>query len=138
MIRLLIAEDHKLVREGFIAQLMNAEDIVVVGEARNGLEAIELAQRLQPDVILMDIEMPRLNGFRATEQLAALGQPARVLMTSMLDDERNVQAAAECGAAGYYAKGSPAEELQAAIRAVYRGEVYSPRSFTVSMVHARD
>ncbi len=133
MIRVLIAEDHKLVRDGFIAQLTNAENIEVVGEARNGAEAVELARRLQPDVILMDIEMPRLNGFRATEQLTAMGHRARVLITSMLDDEKNVRAALSSGAYGYYIKGGPTKELVKAIQMVHRGEKYSPRSFHVAL-----
>ncbi len=121
MIRVLIVDDHQLVRQGLAALLMKAKDIEIIGEARDGQEAIEQAQQLRPDVILMDIEMPRLNGLRATAQLTALGNPARVLVLSMRDDEKDVRAAVESGAIGYLVKNSSREELIEAIRAVSIG-----------------
>ncbi len=127
MIRRLIVDDHQLVRQGLCALLMKAQDIEIVGEARDGQEALELAQLVQPDVILMDIEMPRLNGLRATAQLAAARNRARVLVLSMRDDEKDVRAAVEAGAIGYLVKNSSREELIQAIRSVYQGHpVYSP------------
>ncbi len=132
MIRLLIADDHKLAREGFIAELIRAPEIEVVGEARNGLEAVELAQQLKPDVILMDIEMPRLNGLAATERLIVLGNPARVLMTSVLEDEQNVRAAEQSGARGYIFKGIHPKELVTAIHTVYQNQRYHSPAITAS------
>lgn len=127
MIRVLIADDHQLVRQGLVALLMKAHDIQIVGEARDGQEAIEMAERLRPNVILMDIEMPRLNGLRATAQLTAQQHPARVLILSMRDDEKDVHAALESGARGYLVKNSSREELIQAIRCVDQGNpVYSP------------
>ncbi len=127
MIRVLIVDDHQLVRQGLSALLMKAADIEIVGEARDGLEALDVAQQLGPDVILMDIEMPRLSGLRATEQLTAQRNPARVLILSMRDDEKDVRAAVESGAIGYLVKNSSREELIDAIRCVNGGNrVFSP------------
>ncbi len=127
MIRVLIVDDHQLVRQGLMALLIKARDIEIVGEARDGQEAIELAQQKHPDVILMDIEMPRLNGIRATAQLTALGHPARVLILSMRDDEKDVRDAIQSGALGYLVKNSSREELIEAIRCVNQGNpIFSP------------
>ncbi len=110
-----------------MALLLKARDIHIVGEARDGQEAIDLAQRVNPDVILMDIEMPRLNGLRAADQLKALGHPARILMLSMKTEEKDVRAAARSGAQGFVVKNSSRDELIGAIRSVYQGKrVVSP------------
>ncbi|OGO34046.1 MAG: hypothetical protein A2Z03_10320, partial [Chloroflexi bacterium RBG_16_56_8] len=93
MIRVLVVDDHQLFRQGLQLMLLKANDIQIVGEARDGKEAIELAQSVQPDVILMDIEMPGMNGLEATETLKAMGHPARILMLTMKTDERDVRAA---------------------------------------------
>jgi DNA-binding NarL/FixJ family response regulator len=126
-IRLLIVDDHQLVRRGLRALLMAAKDIEVVGEARDGQEAIQVALELQPDVILMDIQTPRLDGLQATRQLASTGNPARVLILSMSADEQGVRRAAQAGAWGYQLKNSDRDELIAAVRSIHRGNrVASP------------
>lgn len=121
MIRVLIVDDHQLFREGLGQLLSQATDIRIVGEARDGQEAIELTQRLNPDVILMDIEMPRVNGLRATEQLTTSKHPARILILSMKEAEPDVHAAAQSGAQGYLIKQCDREELIQAIRSVNEG-----------------
>jgi DNA-binding NarL/FixJ family response regulator len=127
MIRILIADDHQLFRQGVYALLMSVKDIQIVGEARDGREAVELAQQLRPDVILMDLEMPRLDGLGATEQLTAMGHPARILVLSMRTDEKDVRAAAQRGAQGYLVKTCSRDELVSGIRSVHAGgRVSSP------------
>src|SRR3989304_7855237 len=124
MIRVLIAEDHHLVREGIRALLERANDIEVVGQAQDGQEAVELAQRLKPDVIVMDWSMPRMNGNQATEQIRAQRLRSQVVILSMYSDEVIVRQALRCGAKGYLLKRSVSEELPLAIRAASRGETY--------------
>jgi DNA-binding NarL/FixJ family response regulator len=120
-IRLLIADDHRLMRQGIRALLAVAEDIEVVGEACDGVETVELALELQPDVILMDIQMPRLDGLGATRQIVAAGSAARVLMLTMRADQEAARQAAQAGAWGYQIKNSDRYELIAAIRSVHQG-----------------
>ncbi len=128
MIRVLLVDDHQLVRQGVAALLLKANDVKIVGEARDGQEAIDAAQRAQPDVILMDIEMPRMNGLRATEQLKEKGLPSRIVMLSMRTEEQDVRAAARCGADGFLIKNSDREELILAIRTVHQGRRYASPS----------
>lgn len=125
MIRVLMVDDHQLFREGMRLLLKKAEDIQIVGEARDGQEAVAVAQRLQPDVILMDIEMPGMNGFQATQELTAAGNPAQILILSMRTDERDVRQATQSGAKGYLIKNIGREELIETIRSVYMNR---PRS----------
>ncbi len=124
MIRVIVADDHHLVREGIRALLEKAGDIEVVGEAVDGQEAVELVQRLNPDVLVIDIAMPRLNGIQAVEQLRALGVTAQIVILSMYSDEILVRQALQNGAKGFLLKGSVSEELLLAIRAASRGAVY--------------
>ena len=124
MIRVLIVEDHHLVRQGIRALLEKADDMQVVGEARDGQEAVELAEKLTPDVIVMDLSMPRLNGNQATERVRALRLPSQVVILSMYSDETLVKQALRCGAKGYLLKHSVTEELLLAVRAACRGETY--------------
>jgi DNA-binding NarL/FixJ family response regulator len=124
MIRVLIAEDHHLVRQGIRALLEKAGDIEVVGEARDGQEAVEIAERLAPEVIIMDLSMPRLNGTQATERIRAMHLPSQVVMLSMYSDETLVRQALRSGAKGYLLKHSVTEELLLAVRAACRGETY--------------
>lgn len=127
MIRVLVVDDHQLMRQGVMALLLKAKDIKVVAEARDGLEALEKTARADPDIILMDIEMPRLNGLKATEQLIQDGTSARIIILSMRSDPNDVREAARCGAKGYLIKNSSREELISAIRTVYDGgKAYSP------------
>lgn len=124
MIRVVVAEDHHLVRQGIRALLERTDDITVVGEAANGHEAVELVKRLAPDVLVMDIAMPRLNGLQATGQIRTLGVATQVVVLSMYSDETLVRQALRKGARGYLLKRSVAEELLLAIRAANRGDIH--------------
>jgi RNA polymerase sigma factor (sigma-70 family) len=123
MIRVILADDHHLVRKGIRALLEKSEDIEVVGEAEDGLEAVELAERLAPDVLVMDIAMPRMNGIQATERICAT-LATRVVILSMHSDETLVKYALRSGAKGYLLKRSVTEELLLAVRAANQGEIY--------------
>lgn len=127
MIRVLVVDDHQLMRQGVCALLMKAQEVKIVGEARDGEEAIALAQRLVPDIILMDIEMPRMDGLEASRRLLASGTSPKILFLSMRTDEADVREAARIGACGYLIKNSNREELIAAVRNVHQGgRVASP------------
>jgi DNA-binding NarL/FixJ family response regulator len=121
-IRLLIAEDHAFVREGTSRLLELEPDMTVVGEARDGLEAVELVERLNPTLVLMDIAMARMDGIEATRQIRVHRPDLPVLILSAYDDDQYIFALVEAGAAGYLLKDIRQEELVAAIRAVNRGE----------------
>ncbi len=124
MIRVLIAEDHHLVRQGIRALLEKAEDIEVVGEAKDGQEAVEMAEHLNPNVVVMDLAMPRMNGNLATERIRALRLDCQVVILSMYSDETLVRQALRSGAKGYLLKHSVTEELLLAVRAACRGETF--------------
>jgi DNA-binding NarL/FixJ family response regulator len=124
MISVLLADDHHLVRKGIRALLEKADDISVVGEAEDGQEAVELAERLRPDVLVIDIGMPRLNGIQAVERIRDLGLPTRMVILSMHSDETLVRQALKHGVRGYLLKRSVTEELLLAVRAASRGETY--------------
>jgi len=124
MIRVLLAEDHGMVRAGLRALLERAQDIKVIGEASNGQEAIDLTSELKPDVLVLDIMMPRLNGIQAAEQIRNLKLPVKILFVSMYSDAGLVRQALKTGAKGYVLKTSAGEELLQAIRAVSQGETY--------------
>jgi DNA-binding NarL/FixJ family response regulator len=122
MIRVLIVDDHAVVREGLRTFLSLQDGMEVVGEAADGLEALEQAQALEPDVILMDLVMPRLDGVEAMRSLREQGSPARVIvLTSFLEDER-LMPALQAGAAGYLLKDVEPPELARAIRAASAGD----------------
>jgi len=136
MIKVILADDHHLVRQGIRSLLEKAEDIEVIAEAENGLEAVKLAERYQPQVLVMDIGMPRLNGVQAAEQIRNLDLPTKVVILSMHSDEMVVRQAIRSGAWGYLLKDSVATELLLAIRAAQRGEVYlSPAVSKVVMTN---
>jgi NarL family two-component system response regulator LiaR len=121
-IRVLIVDDHEIVRKGIRALLATKRDIQVVGEARDGAEAVAQAQTLHPDVILMDLMMPKMNGIEATRQITA-GQPGtRVLVLTSFAADEQVFPAIKAGALGYLLKDSGPQELVQAIRQVFRGE----------------
>ena len=120
-IRVLIADDQSLVRAGFRLVLENHPDIEVIGEAANGNEAIHSAGRLEPDVVLMDIRMPELDGIAATRQITAR-HPARVLVLTTYDLDEYVYDALQAGASGFLLKDTPPDELANGIRAVASGE----------------
>ena len=127
-IRILLAEDHKIVREGTRQLLEQSADMQVVGEASDGMEVVELAGQIQPDVIVMDVRMPRLNGIEATRMIARRHPKIKILILSAYDDDSYVFPLLEAGASGYLLKTSSGAELAAAIRLVFSGETaLSPR-----------
>ncbi len=128
-IRVVIADDQELVRTGFRVILNSEPDIEVVGEAGDGREAIEVAQRRKPDVVLMDIRMPHLNGLEATRRLVmAPDEGPRVLILTTFDLDEYVYEALRSGASGFLLKDSPAEQMIAAVRVVARGDaLLAPR-----------
>jgi two-component system, NarL family, response regulator LiaR len=133
-IRVLIVDDHAVVREGLRTFLQLQEGIEVVGEAGDGEEALEQAGRLQPDVILMDLVMPRLDGVSAMRELRAQASPSRVIvLTSFLDDER-LMPAIEAGAAGYLLKNVEPAELARAVRAAHAGEALLDPTVAAALV----
>ena len=121
-IKVLLAEDHVIVREGTREFIQREPDMEVVGEAGDGEEAIKLATELQPDVVVMDIAMPKLNGIEATKQIKALQPSTAVLILTAYDYDQYIFALLEAGAAGYLLKGVRVHELIDAVRAVYAGE----------------
>ena len=126
-IRVLLADDHALLREGLRALLSSIEDVEIVAEVANGREAVRRALELVPDVVLMDIGMPDMNGVEATAQLVAKLPSVRIIVLSMHGDAEHVQRALKGGAAGYLLKESAAAEVVAAVRAVHLGrEYFSP------------
>jgi DNA-binding NarL/FixJ family response regulator len=120
--RIMLAEDHKVVREGTRRLLESQADFDVVGEASDGVEAVELAKKLKPEIIIMDVSMPRLNGIEATKQIKAIYPNIAILPLTGYDDDEYVFALLEAGAAGYLLKDSSGEELIEAIRQVMTGE----------------
>ncbi len=121
-IRLLIADDHPVVRDGLRGMLAGQADLEVVGEAADGAEAVALAARLRPDVVLMDLRMPHMDGVAAIERIAAQEAAPRVLVLTTYDSDADILPAIEAGATGYLLKDAPREELFRAIRATARGE----------------
>lgn len=125
--RVLIADDHPIFRHGVQAMLAAAADLTCVGEARTGQEAVDLATSLQPDVILMDLQMPELNGIEATRRILAASPRIRVLMVTMFEDDASVFTAMKAGARGYILKDADKPEILRAITAVGHGEaIFSP------------
>ena len=126
-LRVLIADDHLLFRDGLRALLKAAPDTELVGEATTGEEAVALAAELQPDVVLMDIQMPGGNGIEATRRIVHDSPHVRVLMVTMYEDDNSVFMAMRAGARGYLLKGAKYDEVLRAIRAVGAGEaIFSP------------
>jgi DNA-binding NarL/FixJ family response regulator len=124
MIRVAIADDHHLVRQGIRAILEKSADIRVVGEASDGQETIELLQELTPDVLVLDIVMPRLNGTQVLERLKSMKIATRVVVLSMYSDETLIFQVLHRGAKGYLLKRSVTEELLLAIRSAHQNEIY--------------
>ncbi len=123
-IRILLADDHAVVRQGFKLILATQPDMEIVGEAGNGREAVELAEQLHPDVAVIDVAMPELNGIEATRRIGETSQRTRVLALSMHKDSVYVREILRAGARGYLLKDQVASDLIAAVRAVARGEGY--------------
>jgi DNA-binding NarL/FixJ family response regulator len=136
VIRVLLADDERLVRAGFRMILRAEPDIEVAGEAADGVEAVEAARRLRPDVVLMDVRMPRLNGIDATRQLVRLPEPPRVLVVTTFDLDRYVYETLRLGASGFLLKDAPEEQLIAAIRTVVSGVALLDHDVTQRLVDA--
>jgi DNA-binding NarL/FixJ family response regulator len=125
--RILIADDHALLRSGLRALFESVEGIEIVGEARDGREAVKLAEQLQPDVVVMDIQMPEMDGIEATRRLAVSAPATVVLVLTMHEDDESVFSAMRAGARGYLLKGAEQDEVIRAIAAVGRGEaIFGP------------
>jgi two-component system response regulator NreC len=133
-IRVLIADDHSIVRAGIRSLLESQNDFEVVGEASNGLEAIELATQLEPDVVLMDIVMGDLNGLVATQEIKERVPAVHILALTMHDREEFFFAMLKAGALGYVLKGSEPNELLTAIEVVYRGQPFLSPSVTKAVL----
>ena len=135
-VRVLLADDQALVRAGFRMILDAEDDLEVVGEASHGLEAVEQARRLTPDVVLMDIRMPELDGIEATRRVLAQAgeQPVRVLMLTTFDLNEYVYEALRAGASGFLLKDVPPEQLAAGIRVVAEGEALLAPSITRRLI----
>jgi DNA-binding NarL/FixJ family response regulator len=126
-IRILIADDHQLFRDGVKALLRSAPDTELVGEATTGEEAVGQAAEVQPDLVLMDVQMPDFNGIEATRQIIEADGQVKILMLTMFDDDQSIFAAMRAGARGYVLKGAKHDEMLRAIRAVASGEaIFSP------------
>lgn len=138
-IRVLLADDHRLVRAGIRSLLERLPGLDVVAEASDGKEALFLVEAHQPQVVLMDLSMPSLNGIEATRYLTKKCPQVRVLILSIYSDEEHVYQSLRAGAAGYLLKGAATEELELAIRSVARGETYlsPPVSKPVIMEYVR-
>ena len=133
-LRILVADDHPIVRGGIVALLDTADDIEVVGQAATGLEAVSLALSLVPDVVLMDLRMPELDGDEATARILAANPAIRVVVLTTYETDASILRAIEAGASGYLLKAAPPEELLAGIRSVARGEVALAPSIAALLV----
>jgi DNA-binding NarL/FixJ family response regulator len=123
-IRVILADDHAVVRAGLRAVLGTAKDIEIIGEASNGREAVALAERLKPDVVVMDMSMPEMDGREATKEIVKKELPTRVLVLTMHAEEEYLMAALQAGVAGYLVKSAADKELIIAVRAIAHGDVY--------------
>jgi DNA-binding NarL/FixJ family response regulator len=121
-IRLLLAEDQRIVREGLVALLEDEAEFEIVGEARDGQEALELYEQLRPDVVLMDLQMPNVDGAEATRRIRQRFPDARVLVLTTYATDEYIFTALRAGAQGYLLKDASADELLGALQAIYRGQ----------------
>jgi DNA-binding NarL/FixJ family response regulator len=136
MINVIVVDDHHLVRQGIRSLLEKAPDIRVVGEAADGVEAVKLAQQLKPDVVVMDILMPNMNGTQAAERMRSLVPAPRVILLTMYSDTTLVQQALRYGVRGYLLKRSVVEELLLAVRAAAHGDLYLSPAISSSWVES--
>ena len=133
-IRVLVADDQSMVRAGFRMLLSDEEDIEVVAEASNGLEAVEKASRYKPSVVLMDIRMPELDGLTAAQRILEAGDGARVLILTTFDHDEYVYEALRIGASGFVLKDDPPEQLIGAIRTIAQGDALLSPSITKRVI----
>jgi len=134
-IHILIVDDHQLFRDGLRALILSAPDMEVVAEAATGTEAVQLAAECKPDVILMDVQMPDMDGMEATRVIIETNPHINVLMVTMFEDDQSVFAAMRAGARGYVLKGAKHEEMLRAIRAVSSGEAIFSSSIAARMMN---
>jgi DNA-binding NarL/FixJ family response regulator len=134
MIRVLVADDHPIVRSGIVALLAAADDIEVVGEAKDGLEAVELATSLRPDLVLMDLRMPGIDGAVATARITRSLPGTLVLVLTTYETDDYILRAIEAGASGYLLKASPQDEILEGVRSVSRGETVLAPSIATKLV----
>ncbi|MEW5945420.1 MAG: response regulator transcription factor [bacterium] len=137
MIRVVIADDHTIVRAGLCRLLESERDIEVVGEAGTGRETVSLCERTRPDVVVLDFDMPDMDGLEATRQIVSSRRPAKVLIITMYDSEEYAVRLIQAGALGFIIKGTSPEELPAAIRKVASGKTYITPSVMEGMVFRR-
>ena len=135
-IRIILADDHLVVRAGLKALLGATKDIEVVGEATNGRDALALVERLAPQVAVLDLDMPQMDGLAATKELVARGSPTRVLILTMHTEDEYLVNMLEAGAAGYLVKNAADRELADAVRAVAGGDVYVQPSASLALARA--
>lgn len=134
-ITVLIADDHEPFRRGLRAMLKSESEMAVAGEAADGISAIDLAEAVQPDVVLMDLHMPGIDGLEATRRILHTSPHIRVLVFTMADDDESVFAALQAGARGYLLKGALKAEVLRAIRAVYSGEAIFGAAVAQRLIH---
>jgi DNA-binding NarL/FixJ family response regulator len=134
MIRVLVVDDHPIVRQGLVSVLGDEDDLEVVGEAASGREAVARVQRLQPDVVLLDLEMPELDGVAAIPQLLALRPGLGIVVFTAYDTDERVLGAVRAGARGYLLKGASAEEIARGIRIVHAGGSYLEPRVTSKLI----
>ena len=133
-IRVVLVDDHAIVRQGLASLLLDADDIEIVGQAGDGAEAVAVAERLQPHVMLMDVVMPNMDGAAATAEIRSRWPEVRILVLSGSDVRVRILAALRAGAAGYISKTSPKAELIEAVRRVHRGQHSMPAELTTSLL----
>lgn len=138
VVRVLVADDHPVVREGLRGMLSLDRTITIVGEASSGREAVEMALRLRPDLVLMDLRMPDLDGVTATAQITSQAAGIRVLILTTYDSDSDIVRAVEAGAAGYLLKDTPRRDLASAVHSAARGEtVLAPMVMKKLLNHMR-
>jgi DNA-binding NarL/FixJ family response regulator len=135
MIRIVVADDHPVVRGGIVALLESAADMDVIGTASTGVEAVQRALELEPDLMLMDLQMPELRGDEATARILASKPGIRIVVLTTYESDSSILSAIEAGASGYLLKAAPQEEILAGIRSVARGEVALAPSIAAMLVN---
>jgi len=133
-IRVALADDHALIREGLILLLQSQTDMEVVGQASDGVEALELARSLKPEVLLLDISMPRMNGLETLELIRQAVPATAVVVLSRFEKEAYVHQALKVGALGYVVKGAPSSDMLAAVRAAAKGQFYLSSQVQASVI----
>ncbi len=132
-IKILIVDDHPMMRDALKMSLSSEDDMQVIGEASNGIEALKLLESLQPDIILMDLLMPELDGLQTIERIMKHDPDAKVLVLTSMEDEERVVSAIQSGALGYFPKTAPRQYLLEAIRKVVDGVPYMPSGITLKL-----